>query len=65
MSEGIEKSLIENASGPKSASGDAGSIEQHSLAEQILADKYLASKKAAATRGLGVKLLKISPSSTV
>ncbi len=65
MSEDIEKSLIENARGPKSVSSDAGSVEQHSLAEQILVDKYLASKKAAASKGLGIKLLKISPSSAI
>jgi len=39
--------IRENAAGPKRASGDAGSVEQHALSEQIAADKYLASKQAA------------------
>ena len=46
MSE-IENAITENATGPKKVSGDAGSVEQHSLKDQIAADKYLASKKAA------------------
>jgi hypothetical protein len=62
---GIENSIKDNANGPKSASGDAGSVEQHSLTDQIAADKYLQSKQASATKGLGIKLLKISPGGTV
>jgi hypothetical protein len=65
MTEILEKALAENAVGPKSASGDAGSIEQHSLTDQIAADKHLESKKAISGKGLGIKLLKISPSGTV
>lgn len=61
----IENSIKENATGPKSASGDAGSVEQHSLPDQIAADKHLQSKQAMASKGLGIKLLKISPSGTV
>lgn len=36
-----------NAGGPKRASGDAGSVEAHSLTEQIEADRYLKSQEAA------------------
>jgi hypothetical protein len=61
----IENSIQENAAGPKSASGDAGSVEQHSLTDQIAADKYLQSKQAMGSKGLGIKLLKISPGGTV
>jgi hypothetical protein len=61
----IENAIQDNASGPKSASGDAGSVEQHSLTDQIAADKHLESKKAMSGKGLGIKLLKISPSGTV
>ena len=64
MSDEIDKAIEENATGPKKASGDGGSIEQHSVDEQIAADKHLASKKAAQARGLGIKLLKISPDGT-
>ncbi|MBI9017360.1 MAG: hypothetical protein JEZ07_08890 [Phycisphaerae bacterium] len=60
----IEESIKDNASGPRKASGDAGSVEQHSLTDQIAADKHLASKKAVAGKGLGIKLLKISPGGT-
>ncbi|HOQ06014.1 MAG TPA: hypothetical protein PKY88_12465 [Anaerohalosphaeraceae bacterium] len=65
MTEPLENTIQENASGPKRASGDSGSVEQHSLADQIAADKYLQSKQAAATKGLGIKLLKISPGGTI
>lgn len=61
----IEQSIQENAAGPRKASGDAGSIEQHALLDQIAADKHLASKQAMRTKGLGVKLVKLSPSGTV
>jgi len=65
VSEGdLEQTIEENAAGPKKASGDAGSVEQHSLADQIEADKYLAAKKAARSKGLGIKLTKISPGGT-
>ena len=40
----IEQAIKDNATGPKQASGDAGSVEQHSLADQIAADKHLVSK---------------------
>lgn len=65
MSDNLDNVIKDNASGPKSASGDAGSVEQHSLPDQIAADKHLQSKQAMATKGLGVKLLKISPGGTV
>ena len=64
MTEEIDSTIRENAAGPKRASGDAGSVEQHSLAEQIAADKYLASKQASRSKGLGIKLAKISPGGT-
>jgi hypothetical protein len=65
MAEDLSNSIQTNAEGPKSASGDAGSVEQHPIGDQIAADKYLESKKASRTRGLGIKLAKISPPGTV
>ena len=65
MSETMDNSIQENATGPRKASGDSGSVEQHSLQDQIAADKYLESKKASRSKGLGVKLVKISPGGTV
>ena len=50
--------------GPKKATGDSGSIEQHSLPDQIAAQKFLASQKAAQSKGLGIKLVKLSPDGT-
>ena len=61
----IEIAIKDNAAGPKSASGDAGSVKQHSLVDQIAADKHLQSKEAMSGKGLGIKLLKISPSGAV
>lgn len=65
MTDSLDAAIQENAIGPKSASGDAGSVEQHSLPDQIAADKHLQSKQAMSSKGLGIKLLKISPSGTV
>jgi len=65
MSETLENAIEENATSPKKASGDAGSVEQHSLLDQIAADKFLEAKKAARAKGLGIKLTKISPDGTV
>jgi len=64
MADQLDSTIRENAAGPKRASGDAGSVEQHALAEQIAADKYLASKQASRSKGLGIKLAKISPGGT-
>ena len=61
MAENLDNQLRENASGPKRASGDSGSIEQHALADQIAADRYLASKQAARSKGLGIRLAKLVP----
>jgi len=65
MAEDLDSTIRDNATGPKRAAGDAGSVEQHGLADQIAADKYLESKKASRSKGLGVKLAKISPGGTV
>ncbi len=64
VTDSLDSTIRDNASGPKRASGDSGSMEQHPLADQIAADKHLASKEAAAGKGLGVRLLKISPGGT-
>ncbi len=61
MADEIEKTIEDNAKGPKKATGDSGSVEQHSLSDQITADKYLASKKAARSRGLGIRMSKLVP----
>ena len=65
MPEHLDSKIRENASGPKRASGDSGSVDQHPLKDQIAADKYLESKKASRVKGLGIKIAKISPGGTV
>ena len=64
MTDTLDNTIRDNASGPKRAKGDSGEMEQHSLTDQIAADKYLASKNAAAGKGLGIRLVKISPGGT-
>ena len=46
MADDLDNTIRENASGPKRASADGVSAEQHSVADQIEADKYLAGKTA-------------------
>ena len=64
MAEDLSDTIVENAQGPSKASGDAGSMEQHSLPDQIAADRYLESKKAARRKGLGIQLKKLVPPGT-
>ena len=47
MTDDLKDTIKENAFGPKQASADGVSTQQHSLADQIEADKYLAGKDAA------------------
>ena len=44
--------------------GDAGSVEQHSLKDQIEAERFLASKEAMKRPGLGIRLTKLMPDGT-
>ena len=59
--EELESAIRQNAQGPAKASGDSGSVEQHSLRDQIEADRYLSSKKAAKTKNAGLRLKKLVP----
>ena len=61
MTEDLEDTIRENAQGPRRASGDSGSVDQHSISEQIEADRYLASKQAVRTRKLGLRTTKLVP----
>ena len=60
----LKDAIRENALGPKKVSSDAGSVEQHSLADQIAAERFLAAKTATRKPGLGIKLTKLSPDGT-
>lgn len=64
MADDLEQTIHENAAGPAKASGDSGSMEQHSLPDQIAADRYLEGKKATRRKGLGVSLKKLVPPGT-
>jgi hypothetical protein len=64
MAEELANAILENAQGPAKASGDSGSMEQHTLPDQVAADRYLESKKAARGKGLGIKLKKLVPPGT-
>ncbi|GIW85724.1 MAG: hypothetical protein KatS3mg108_0048 [Isosphaeraceae bacterium] len=61
MSDELDDAIEQNAKGPAKASGDAGSVEQHKLAEQIEADRYLASKEAAKKPNRGLRFNKLVP----
>ncbi len=61
VAENLDTQIRDNATGPKKATGDSGSVEQHPLNDQIAADRYLASKKAARSRGLGIRMSKLVP----
>ena len=65
MPESLDDKIRENAQGPKKASGDAGSVEQHDLTDQIEADRYLNSKDAVKKKGLGIKITRAIPHGTV
>ena len=65
MAETLEQSIRDNAEGPAKASGDAGSVEQHKLADQIAADRYLSSKDAAEKKKRGLRFNKLVPPGTV
>lgn len=61
MAEELSDKIEANVTAPKRASGDTGSVEQHSLPDQIAADRYLASKAAVKKGGLGVRFVKLIP----
>ncbi len=61
----LDDAISSNAQGPRKASGDAGSVEQHDLTDQIEADRYLNAKKAANKKGLGIKITRAIPHGTI
>lgn len=61
MVDELDDTIRQNAQGPAKVSGDAGSVEQHSVSEQIEADRYLAAKQAAKAKRRGLQFNKIVP----
>jgi len=64
MPNDLDQNIKDNASGPKRAQGDSGSVEQHGLKDQVEADRYLNSKAAAKKKGLGIKITRAIPHGT-
>ena len=62
-----ETALVSAIAGPLKVSGDAGSVEQHSLSELIAADKYLRSRCAASSgnRFFGIPIAQAKPPGAV
>ena len=65
MADDLANTIRESAEGPKSASGDSGSMQQHSLPDIVLADKHLGAKKAMTKRNFGLTRVQIIPPGTV
>ena len=65
MADDLADSIRQNAQGPAQASGDAGSVQQHSLADQIAADKYLAGKDAVKKPARGLRFNKFIPPGSI
>ncbi len=57
----IDAAIKVNATGPKKASSDGVSVEQHDLEDQIEADRYLKSKTVAASGLAGLRRVVVSP----
>ena len=61
MAKELTDKIRESAQAPSEASGDSGSMKQHSLKDQIEADRYLKSRQASQGSGLGVRVSKLVP----
>lgn len=57
----LADTILENAAKPAKASGDAGSFEQHKLADLIEADKYLQAQTGLAKTTRGLRFNKFVP----
>lgn len=59
----LEQAILTSATGPARASGDSGSVEQHSLRDQLELLKYKRELDATSTarRGLGIRFHKLIP----
>ena len=66
MAENLDSTIEQNAAGPKQASADGVTVQQHPLPDQIAADKYLAGKRAASENpAKAFTRVKIVPPGTV
>jgi len=65
MADDLDDAIRTSAEGPRSASGDSGSMQQHPLPDQIAADKHLAAKDAMSRKNFGLIRVQIVPPGTV
>lgn len=65
MADDLNNAIETNAAGPRQATADGVTVQQHSLADQIAADKYLASKRAGRNPAKALTRVKIIPPGTV
>ncbi|MFW6119235.1 MAG: hypothetical protein ACOC7S_02775 [Planctomycetota bacterium] len=61
MADDVKDAIEENAKGPRSAKGDVGEVQQHSLKDQVDADRYLASREARSKPHKSLRFAKLSP----
>lgn len=61
----LDDAILENATGPARASGDSGSVDQHSLPDQIAVAKYRAGRAAVARPHRGLLFTKLVPPGAV
>ena len=59
MADDLGETIKTNAQGPKSASGDSGSMQQHDPTQQIEADKYVCGKDAVTQKHRGIRFSKL------
>ncbi|MFO7958342.1 MAG: hypothetical protein R6X33_14745 [Candidatus Brocadiia bacterium] len=61
MADELKDAIEKNAQGPRSAKGDVGEVQQHSLKDQLAADRYLASKESGDKPTKSLRFTKLSP----
>lgn len=61
MANEIRDQILTDAQGPKSVSGDAGSVQQRDLREQIEADRYLSERTAVSNTRRGLRFSRLVP----
>lgn len=65
MSDDLLDKIKENAEGPRSVTGDSGTVQQHSISDQIEADRYARALDVQKKRGRGFRVSKAVPPGTV
>ncbi|MCL2701977.1 MAG: hypothetical protein FWE88_09855 [Phycisphaerae bacterium] len=65
MTDTLKKAIESNAKGPRQATADGVTVQQHSLKDQIAADQYLADKEVAKNPARALMRVKIVAPGTV